>query len=85
MSVDERARHNLFVKLEAVLGSEEATTLMETLPPVAHGELVTKEYLDLRLEALEHRLTATIRQETRTIVFALVAVVVSISSVALFR
>jgi hypothetical protein len=84
MTVGERARHQLFVRLEQVLGAEEATTLMETLPPVAHGELVTKEYLDLRLETMEHRLLAAMRHETRTIVFALVAVVVSISSVALF-
>ncbi len=85
MTVDERARHQLFVKLEEVLGSEEATTLMETLPPVHHEELVTKEYLDLRLAATEQKILAKISQETRTIVFALVAVVVSISSVALFR
>jgi hypothetical protein len=73
------------VKLEQVLGSEEATTLMETLPPVHHDEIVTKDYLDMRLKALEDRLAAKISHETRTIVFALVAVVVSISSVALFR
>jgi hypothetical protein len=85
MSVDERARHQLFVKLEQVLGAEEATTLMETLPPVSHDEIVTKTYLDLRLEALKHELIAKMSQQTRTIVFALVAVVVSISSVALFR
>ena len=85
MSVDERSRHQLFMKLEEVLGSEEATTLMETLPPVHHDEIVTKSYLDARLAALEDRLGAKIAQETRVIVFALVAVVVSISSVALFR
>ena len=47
--------------------------------------LVTKQYLDLRLDAMKHEIIAMIRHETRTIVFALVAVVVSISSVALFR
>jgi hypothetical protein len=85
MAVDERARHQLFQRLEQVLGPDEATTLMETLPPVGYADLVTKEYLDLRLDALEQRLAQRIGQETRTIVFALVAVVVSISSVALFR
>ena len=85
MTVDERARHQLFVKLEEVLGAEEATTLMETLPPIRHGEIVTKDYLDARLEALEDRLTAKLSQQTRTVVFSLVAVVVSVSSVALFR
>jgi hypothetical protein len=83
--VDERARRQLFVKLEEVLGQDEATTLMDTLPPVHHDEIVTKDYLDMRLKGLEDRLAAKIGQETRTIVIALVAVVVSISSVALFR
>lgn len=81
MAVDERARHQLFVKLEEVLGPDQATTLMETLPPVGYDHLATKQ----DLQALEDRLTAKIAQETRVIVFALVAVVVSISSVALFR
>jgi len=58
---------------------------METLPPVSHDQIVTKHYLDMRLGALEDRLSARISQETRTIVFAIIAVVVSISSVALFR
>ncbi len=81
MAVDERARHQLFVKLEEVIGPEQATTLMENLPPGGYAELATKQDLD----ALKHELLAKIGQETRTIVFALVAVVVSISSVALFR
>ncbi len=81
MAIDERARHQLFIKLEQVLGPEDAVTLMETLPPVGYAELATKQ----DLAALEDRLTAKIHQETRVIVFALVAVVVSISSVALFR
>ncbi len=81
MAVDERARHQLFVKLEEVIGPEPATTLMEHLPTGGYTELATKQDLD----ALKHELLAKIGQETRVIVFALVAVVVSISSVALFR
>jgi hypothetical protein len=63
------------------LGSEEAVTLMEHLPPGGYADLATKQ----DLAALEDRLLAKMSQETRIIVFALVAVVVSISSVALFR
>jgi len=85
VAVDERARHQLFVKLEEVLGVEEATTLMETMPPVGYGELATKQ----DLVAMKHEIIAELRQDisnqTRTIVVSLVAVVVSISSVALFR
>jgi hypothetical protein len=81
MTVDERARHQLFVRLEEVIGPDEATTLMEHLPPGGYTELATKQ----DLENLKNELLAKIGQGTRTIVFALVAVVVSISSVALFR
>jgi hypothetical protein len=81
VAVDERARHELFMKLEEVIGPEPATTLMEHLPTGGYGDLATKQ----NLGALEDLLSAKIGQETRVIVFALVAVVVSISSVALFR
>jgi len=80
MAVDERARHELFRKLETVLGTEDAVTLMEHLPPGGYTELATKQ----DLVALEYKMLAAIKQETRTLVFALVGVVVSISSVALF-
>jgi hypothetical protein len=85
MTVDERARHQLFVKLEEVLGAEEATTLMETLPPVGRMDVATRQ----DLVSLKHEILAELRQDianqTRTLVFALVGVVVSISGVALFR
>ncbi|MGQ0825402.1 MAG: hypothetical protein ACT4OX_10320 [Actinomycetota bacterium] len=80
MAVDERARHGLFRKLESVLGTDDAVTLMEHLPPGGYTELATKQ----DLVALEYKLLAAMKQETRTLVLALVGVVVSISSVALF-
>jgi hypothetical protein len=46
MAIDERTRHILFLKLEEVLGSEEATTLMEHLPPVGWADVATKRDLD---------------------------------------
>jgi hypothetical protein len=46
MPVDERSRHILFLKLEEVLGSEEATILMEHLPPVGWADVATKRDLD---------------------------------------
>ena len=64
MPVDERARHLLYRKLEAVLGSEEAGTLMEHLPPVGWAGLATKR----DLESLEHRVTAKIEQSARRLV-----------------
>jgi hypothetical protein len=46
MPVDERARHQLYQRLEAVLRAEEATILMEHLPPAGWAEVATKRDLD---------------------------------------
>jgi hypothetical protein len=82
MAIDERARHQLYLRLEDVLGREEATALMEHLPPVGWADVVTKHDLDLRLEALEHKLSATFREEfarqTRTMVLAYTGSMVSV-------
>ena len=45
MSIDERSRHELFVRLEQVLGPEPASTLMEHLLPVGWGDVATKRDL----------------------------------------
>ena len=46
MTVDERSRHQLYLKLEEVLGPEEATVLMEHPPPVGWADVATKRDLD---------------------------------------
>jgi hypothetical protein len=75
MPVDERARHLLYRRLEAVLGPDEAGTLMEHLPPAGLANLVTKDDLlvtkqELRSEiaSLRYELTAKIEQSARRIV-----------------
>ncbi len=45
MTAAERARHELAARLEEVLGSDEAATLMEHLPPVRWDELARQEDL----------------------------------------
>jgi len=77
MALDERARHQLHRKLEEVLGAEQASTLMEMLPPVGWADVATKRDLDalrsemsLRFEALEHRLRAEIATSARTSLIA---------------
>lgn len=48
MTVDDRTRLNLHRKLDAVLGPEEADTLMAHLPPVTWNDVATKD--DVRHE-----------------------------------
>ncbi|MBI2711020.1 MAG: hypothetical protein HYX34_15220 [Actinobacteria bacterium] len=58
MSIDERARHDLYLAFESLLGSERADHLMEMLPPVGWADVATKsdlhgleERMDLRFQA----------------------------------
>jgi hypothetical protein len=62
MVLDERSRHELYLRLEAVLGADAATALMEHLPPVGWADVATKrdldaleQRLDLRLDAVDQR------------------------------
>ena len=57
MAISEETRHHLYRRLEEALGPEEASTLMEHLPPVGWADVATKHDLDVirddlvRLEA----------------------------------
>ena len=46
MTIDERSRHQLFTRLQEILGSDEATTLMEHLPPLGWADVATKRDLE---------------------------------------
>ena len=59
MALDERARHELFLRLEQALGPASARTLMELLSPVGWADVATKRDLD----ALENKLLAGLRGE----------------------
>jgi len=56
MAISEETRHQLYRRLEEVLGPGEATTLMEHLPPVGWADVATRRDLD----ALEARVNARI-------------------------
>jgi hypothetical protein len=66
MAVDERARHELHRKLEEVLGSEEAATLMSHLPPVGWADVATKhDFILLKqdLAQLEERMNLSFQSQ----------------------
>ena len=80
MGIDERSRHELHDRLVEVLGSDQAATLMEYLPPVGWADVATKRDLDqlgTRIdhatarnqgehEAIKYELLATFRKEMNT-------------------
>lgn len=54
----EESRHKLFQRLEEVLGPEQATTLMEHLPPVGWADVATKRDLEALAVATKRDLDA---------------------------
>ena len=59
MSINEQSRHELYRRLEEILGPGPAATLMEHLPPVGWADVATKR----DLEALETRLLGRFDRE----------------------
>jgi hypothetical protein len=51
MAITEQDRHRMYQRLEEVLGHEEASTLMEHLPPVGWADVATKRDLDQQIAA----------------------------------
>ena len=81
MAVDERSRHELYLRLEETLGPDAATTLMEHLPGVGWADVATRHDLDAfrvatkqDLDVLRRELTAMITGESKSIRAELVAV-----------
>ena len=64
MSITEAQRHQLYLRLEATLGEEEAQVLMEHLPPVGWADVATKRDLD-RLETVLRSDMATLSSDMR--------------------
>jgi hypothetical protein len=64
MTVDDRTRLNLHRKLEAVLGPDNADTLMAHLPPVTWQDVASKDDLHA-LESVLRAEMATSRAELR--------------------
>jgi hypothetical protein len=64
MAITEQDRHRMYQRLEEVLGHEEASTLMEHLPPLGWADVATKrdvehlaEVMNLRFAAVDAHVT----------------------------
>jgi uncharacterized protein YbjT (DUF2867 family) len=66
MAIDERARHQLYLRLEEHLGAEAASTLMEHLPPTGWADVATKRDLD-HLAALTQRDLESVRADIESL------------------
>ena len=88
MSIEERDRHLLHGRLEHVLGTDEAATLMGYLPPVGWADVATKQDLEIvRREVAELRtdireLRTDAATHLRTFVLATTASVLTTASLA---
>jgi len=80
MAVDERARHELHRKLEEVLGSEEAATLMSHLPPVGWADVATKHDLAQLGDRLRVEMYQGFARQSRATVMAVLGSVLTVTS-----
>ena len=86
MVVDERRRHQLYRRLEEVLGQDEAGTLMDHLPPVGWADVARRSDLEQLSERLSDRfraeLESRLNSQTKTLVGLMTAQVVTVAGLA---
>lgn len=58
MTINEQLRHQMYSRLVEVLGADEATTLMEHLPPIGWADVATRRDLDTFATELRAELRA---------------------------
>ena len=88
MAIDEGSRHRLYQRLDQVLGSEEATTLMAHLPPVGWADVATRhdlrmevQALEYKVEAVRHEVLAEIHKSARTIMLSVTSIVAVLNGI----
>lgn len=72
MSVSEFQRHQVFQWLEAQMGPERASIMMDLLPPVGWGDILTKPDLRAAIAELRGELKADMAANTRTLMYGTV-------------
>jgi hypothetical protein len=96
VAITEDSRHQLYQRLEHVMGRPQATTLMEHLPPVGWADVATKrdlehvhasidhvrEVLSLKIDAEIATLRGDMHKEIRSLAFTVIAAYVSVSGLA---
>jgi hypothetical protein len=70
MTIDEAGRHRLHQRLDGTLGEENATVLMERLPPTGWADVATRHDLHHLRTTLELKIDAT-SAELRTEMYRL--------------
>ena len=80
MQIDERARREMYERLEEVLGAPAADALMEHLPPVGWADVATKSdvaAMRVDLDALEYRVLAQVHREINRMIMWFVPTMLS--------
>lgn len=73
MAITEATRHQMYQRLEELLGKDEAATLMEHLPPVGWADVATRRDLDHAVDLLGSSLRLEFERGLRMQTFALLA------------
>ncbi len=69
--LDERARHELYERLQLAVGEDATETLMSLLPPVGWADVATKQDLDSVGHRIENGLRAEMAANHRQLLFAM--------------
>ena len=77
MSVTDRARQELHERLVERMGPDPAETLMASLAPTGWDDVITRDYLDLRLDALEHRVLSEMDSRLRSQMTTIIGMMLS--------
>jgi hypothetical protein len=82
MPVDERSRHQLYRKLDELIGTREATTLMELLPPSGWGDVATRQDLRQQIQELRLELHADMERMARRVIMWTSTTMVALAALA---